>query len=98
MNDWIADDYETPTYLDSLAFKRYAAAIEEIIQAGGPEGVTTRTIHETLGPHARRDWTADAIESLRTVEPVGMLPTKWRYAPIRRGTYRLDYVRRGLKG
>lgn len=73
---WI-DSWETPTYLDSKAFRKYAAAIDAIIHQAD-RSVSIADIHRQLGDKKRIEWTADAIDSLRNIEPVGILPTRYR--------------------
>lgn len=65
------------TYLTTPEFKAYAAAIGEIIDAAGRQGVTTRQIHEALGDDTRRNWTADAIDSLKNIQEIGVLVTRY---------------------
>lgn len=69
-------------YLESREFQDYAARVEGIIHtakaADRERGLTTRQIHEKLGENARREWTADAIESLRSVETVQALVNRYR--------------------
>ena len=68
---------EGASYIDSEEFKDYAAAIEAIVHhADGPVG--TRFIHETLGDCARREWTLDALSSLKSVELIEGYIDRWR--------------------
>lgn len=76
MNDWF-DLTDVRSYLDSVEFKRYAAAVGEIIDRSGTDGVTIRQIHVTLGDYARREWTLDAIDSLHNISTSGLQPTRY---------------------
>lgn len=74
------DNYFGPdpySYLDTREFRDYAAAIGKVIDAHGSEGATTRQIHEALGDDARREWTADAIDSLKDIKTAGVLVTRY---------------------
>lgn len=82
------DPWESATWLDSRPFKEYAAAVEAIIfrgvadqassNGGELRGLTTREIHATLGDAAKREWTADALDAIDSIEAVGILPTRYR--------------------
>ena len=64
------------TYLDTEEFQDYAAAIEAIVHhSDGPVG--TRLIHDTLGDRARREWTLDALSSLKSVEVIEGYIDRW---------------------
>lgn len=72
-------------YLDTAEFKAYAALVEMAVHSAPvsdgrntPGSISTRQIHEILGEHARREWTLDAIDSLLSVEAIGILPTRYR--------------------
>lgn len=70
------DDQDT--YLDRSDFRTYARRIEQIVHTAGETGITIRAIHEALGCEANYNWTQDALESLRSVEGTGLLPTRFR--------------------
>lgn len=84
--------HDTFSYFDTQEFKDYAAVLERVIYAVpevideetgrcDPGMITIRGIHQTLGiepDNKLRRWTQDAIDSLKSVEPVGLLPTKYR--------------------
>jgi hypothetical protein len=83
------EEFDYYTYYDSPEFKAYAAVIERIIHevepipatathAERPGEITVRRIHEILDFHARREWTQDALDSLKSIERVGVLITRYR--------------------
>lgn len=74
--EWAMDVKEAPVYLDGKPFKKYARAIEAIIKSADSP-VSIREIHLKLGDDKRPSWTADALESLVDIEPVGILPTRY---------------------
>lgn len=65
------------TYLDEKPFKQYTEKISKIISAAD-HALCTREIHEALGNEARREWTADALEAILNIEPVGVQPVRYR--------------------
>jgi hypothetical protein len=75
---WLDPDNEMENgYLESAAFKLYAAAIKAVVlDASKP--LSIRDIHTRLGARAKREWTADALETLLSIEPVGILPVRYR--------------------
>lgn len=64
-------------FLDRPDFLAYAAMVEAVVHAAS-EPVCTREIHETLGAEARREWTLDALENLRSIELVPGLINRWQ--------------------
>ncbi len=68
-------------YFVTDEFKDYAAAIELIIHSA-KRPLCTRQIHNRLGKRrTRREWTLDALESLRSVELIpGLIVDRWRVA------------------
>ena len=66
------------SYFDTREFKDYSLRIGTIIDASGRDGITIRAIHEALGFEARREWTLDAIDMLKNIEVLGILPTRYR--------------------
>lgn len=73
--------FDSGSYFDSRPFRTYADQIRGLIFAA-PAPLSIRDIHRLLGPEARPRWTADAIESIRDIEALGLLPT--RYRPLSR--------------
>lgn len=73
--------YDPHTYLDSEAFRAYRRQIVAIVEAAGCP-VTIREIHNRLGDAAKPDWTMDALDGARELEPVGILPTRYRFRPV----------------
>lgn len=72
---------ESPSFTDSKEFKAYVREIDRIIRAAGPDGITTRGIHEQLAGNARRHWTQDSLDLLMgDIESFGALPTRYRAA------------------
>lgn len=69
---------DSGSYYDTRDFKLYAAHIGEIIDDAGREGITIRGIHGALGHLARREWTMDAIDSLKNIENLGVLCARYR--------------------
>ena len=65
------------TWLDSRPFKEYAVEIAKILFRS-KEPLCTREIHAALGAKANHRWTQDALEAIRNVEKVGILPTRYR--------------------
>ena len=77
--------FESVCFLDTAEFQEYAKRVESVIYAAARlqpadyKGIPTREIHARLGRCARPEWTADALLWLKTtVEPVGILPTRYR--------------------
>lgn len=78
MNDDSSFWSDEKSYFETREFRDYAAAVGEIIDALTPAGgCTIRFIHETLGDDARREWTLDAIESLKNIEEVGVVVSRY---------------------
>lgn len=75
--------FESETYLDSNPFRAYCDKVRRVIYAH-ESPVSTRVIHLVLGEEARPEWTADALEAIRGIEAVGVLPTRYRPAAPRR--------------
>ena len=78
--DW-ANSPDTDSYLDSMEFKQYAAAIRDIVHRSETP-VSIGDIHRALKRKARMEWTADAIDSIKDIQTVSLLPT--RYQPLNR--------------
>ena len=83
MNKFDNDYFESPTYLDSKAFKAYCAKVRHIIEQSETP-VTVRFIHLVLRENAKPEWTADALEMITGIERVGILPTRYRIVQYRR--------------
>ncbi len=80
------------TYYDRQDFKAYELQVEMTVHGvtpipatdtlcEQPGRITIRGIHEVLGVgpgDPRRRWTLDALDSLLSVEAIGVLPTKYR--------------------
>lgn len=67
-----------PDYRETPEFKNYMRAVGEIIDESGRDGITIRSIHLALGDDAQPDRTADALDMLKNVEPIGILPIRYR--------------------
>lgn len=83
------------SYFDSKEFKEYQRRVERLIlKCADERGMTTRAIHESLGWRARYEWTQDALDGLKTIEPRGVVLTRYRPAGKRLGLRkrRLDYA------
>jgi hypothetical protein len=65
------------TFLDGKEFKAYTRTIRNYIYAAD-RPLSIREIHERLGPAARREWTMDALASIKDIEEVGLLPTRYQ--------------------
>ena len=75
--DFDPDPWDT-NYLDcNRDFRKYADEIERIIH-NADRPLCTRDIHTALGENARREWTMDALETIRSIEAVGVLPTRYQ--------------------
>lgn len=76
---------EYDSYFDSDEFRDYAAAVEYIVHHSETP-VGTRQIHSILGDKARREWTLDALDSLRSVKLIEGLVNRWKpatgHAPV----------------
>lgn len=70
-------DNDEFSYLQRKPFKAYADLVEQAVHALA-EPVCTRQIHEFLGDNARREWTLDALESLKTVAKLPGLIDRWQ--------------------
>lgn len=82
LGEWNYPDAPDPvTYFESKDFKAYQADISRIVH-GSPMPVTVAHIHRELGARSPPRWTADALDMISDIEPVGMLPT--RYRPLTR--------------
>ena len=69
--------FESETWLDSREFKLYAFKVAKVLmKADRP--LCTREIHEALADQANVRWTQDALEAIRNVEKIGILPTRYR--------------------
>lgn len=75
-NDW-KDEWESETWLDSRKFKNYAFEVLKVLLAAD-HPLCTREIHAALGEKANPRWTQDALEAIRNIEKVGILPTRYR--------------------
>lgn len=77
-------DSEPTCHIDTPQFKEYCRKVEAVIfaaaegQNGDFRGIGTRQIHEALDAESRYEWTADALTWLKTIEPIGLLPTRYR--------------------
>lgn len=88
------DDEWSPSmgYFNSKDFKAYQRRIERLIlKCEDERGMTTRAIHEALGWRARYEWTQDALDRLKTIEPRGVVLTHYRPVPKRRGLAKLRF-------
>jgi hypothetical protein len=74
--------YDSGSYLDRRDFRAYANRIRDLIHTPAMPPLSIADIHRLLGDDARREWTADALDSIKDIEAAGLLPT--RYRPLTR--------------
>jgi hypothetical protein len=72
--------FESPTWLDSPAFKEYAFKIA-LILLESEHPLCTREIHTALGDDANPRWTQDALEAVRNLGKTGVLVTRYFIIP-----------------
>lgn len=78
-NGWEDFWADEDSFLPTDEFKDYAAMIEVIVQRA-KEPLGTRQIHDKLGKdRVRREWTLDALESLKSVEKIEGLIDRWQF-------------------
>lgn len=65
-----------PDYRERPEFREYLQSIFDVIAAADAP-LSIGDLHRALGPGARREWTADALDLLGVVE-IGLLPTRYR--------------------
>lgn len=69
------DMWESPTWLDTKEFKEYALKVAIVLQ-NADRPLCTREIHAALADPKPR-WTQDALEAVRNLGKVGILPTRY---------------------
>ncbi|MCC7308292.1 MAG: hypothetical protein IT173_12055 [Acidobacteria bacterium] len=69
--------FDSGSYLDTRPFRAYARQIRDLIHAAASP-LSIGDIHRLLADGCKRHWTADAIDSIKDIEPCGLLPTRYR--------------------